>query len=315
MIKILHIIAQKPGKTGSGVFLENLIEEGCAQKIPQAVIAGLSPEDDITKMLPFEGVQFYPVRFDTDLLPFPVAGMSDEMPYRSTKFSSFNENMTSLYHDAFSKKIRKAVEQFKPDAVWIHHLWIAASLACRMIDNIPVILFCHGTELRQLQLAPRFREYVTQGCRNASAVMALTSFQKEELIREYGFEPEKVVINGTGLKDRLFHPYTDLGYKHDEARTISFAGKLSNAKGLPWLLEAFDNIRHRFDNIQMVVAGSGAGKETEAILEMGKRIGDSVKFAGKITPTEMAELFRRTTVMVLPSFFEGLPLVVPEALA
>ncbi|MCE1245608.1 MAG: glycosyltransferase family 4 protein [Firmicutes bacterium] len=315
MMKILHIIAQKPGNTGSGVFLENLMEEGAGLGISQAVIAGLAPEDDILKMLPFDGIEAFPVRFETELLPFPIAGMSDEMPYRSTKFSTFDENMASLYIDAFSEKIREAMEIFKPDAVWIHHLWIAASLACKIIEKTPVILFCHGTELRQLHLAPGFREYVTQGCRKASAVMALTSVQKDELIREYGLKPGLVFVNGTGLKDGIFHPDANSGYNKDGIHRITFAGKLSNAKGVPWLLEAFDNIRHRFDKIQLVVAGSGAGKETEAILEMGKRIGDSVKFAGKISPPEMAELFRKTDVMVLPSFFEGLPLVVPEALA
>ena len=73
-MRILHIIAQKPGQTGSGIFLLNLIRVAANSSHEQCLVAGISINDkDYRQDLP-ESLLFIPVLFETEKLPFPVPG-------------------------------------------------------------------------------------------------------------------------------------------------------------------------------------------------------------------------------------------------
>ena len=82
-MRILTITAQKPNSTGSGVYLTELVKNFAKNGHKQAALAGVYREDQVE--FP-EGVRFYPVYFQTEELPFPIPGMSDEMPYESTVY-------------------------------------------------------------------------------------------------------------------------------------------------------------------------------------------------------------------------------------
>lgn len=84
----------------------------------RAVLAGVYEEDSVN--FP-EGVIFYPVKYLSEELPFPIAGMSDEMPYKSTRYKDFTEEMFQAYRSAFQMVVRKAVEEFCPDLIVCHH--------------------------------------------------------------------------------------------------------------------------------------------------------------------------------------------------
>ena len=101
-MRILSVTAQKASSTGSGVYLTELVKGFAKMGHAQAVIAGAYTEDNM--QLP-EGVKYYPVYFKSEELPFPITGMSDEMPYESTKYSDMTEEMTEQFIHAFRRKI------------------------------------------------------------------------------------------------------------------------------------------------------------------------------------------------------------------
>ena len=94
-MRILNVTAQKPDSTGSGVYLAEMVRCEVAAGHSAAVICGTAPDDP----LPFPaGVSAYPVHFETDEVPFPVCGMSDEMPYRATRYRDMDHQMVSCFH-------------------------------------------------------------------------------------------------------------------------------------------------------------------------------------------------------------------------
>ena len=62
--------------------------------------------------------------------------------------------MLDTYLQSFAKVIVREVSEFQPDIIHTHHLWLVTALTQVVCPDIPVVTTCHGTELRQLELAP-----------------------------------------------------------------------------------------------------------------------------------------------------------------
>ena len=122
----MTITAQKPHSTGSGFYLTEMVKGFATLGHEQAVLAGVYREDTVDFPT---GTVFYPVYFKTEELPFPIAGMSDEMPYESTIYGQMNEEMLERFKASFASSIRKAAEEFRPDLVICHHLYLVTSIA------------------------------------------------------------------------------------------------------------------------------------------------------------------------------------------
>ncbi|MCK9268026.1 MAG: glycosyltransferase family 4 protein [Alkaliphilus sp.] len=203
MKRILHLIAQKPGYTGSGIYLQGIIKEATKKLYPQALVAGISQDDGMDEFQFPADLVIYPVYFDTGELPFPVVGMSDTMPYPSTKYRELTPSMYLLWRQAFMKAIKNALDDFKPDLIISHHLWLLSALARELAPEIPVLCISHATDLRQLELAPQFTDEVIAGCSKIEPVIALNNFQAEKITSIYKIPGESITVVGCGLT-RLF---------------------------------------------------------------------------------------------------------------
>ena len=306
-MKILHVLSQRPGRTGSGIFLQSLISEAAGKKHEQAVIIGIPQNEEIN--FP-ENIYVFPVLFETSELPFPVVGMSDEMPYKSTRYRDMTEIMIHKWKTAFKTQLEKAVTIFKPDIVLSHHLWILSSLIKEIFPQLPLFVITHGTGMRQLELAPQFSEYVRVKSRKIDLIFALSSLQKSMIMKKYGLPSDKIVITGSGYNSKIFYSKEKL---QRETVKIVYAGKLSRAKGVHSLLNVFSELPEQ--NIEIIMIGAANKDEKNLILELAEKIKPPIKFTGNLPQTELSEIFRNSDIFVLPSFFEGLPLVVIEAIA
>jgi hypothetical protein len=148
MKRVLHILAQKPGKTGSGVCLNSIVEQADKKGYAQAVICGISQYDELDLSIVLKKTA--PVYFEIEPLPFPVAGMSDVMPYISTRYQDMTEEMYKNWEDAFETKIREMWETFQPDVIFCHHLWLLTALTRKILPETTIAAISHGTGLRQI---------------------------------------------------------------------------------------------------------------------------------------------------------------------
>ena len=123
-MRILNIIAQKPMSTGSGIYLTELVRVMAEQGHTQGVVAGVYKEDVIS--LP-DAAKFYPVYYNSPELPFNIFGMSDEMPYESSRYCDMTRDMEEKFKKAFLTVIERAVEEIKPDIILCHHLYLLTS--------------------------------------------------------------------------------------------------------------------------------------------------------------------------------------------
>jgi len=307
--KILHLLGQRPDSTGSGIYLQSMMREAAKCGHENFMIAGIQPGAEIE----LHGVspdQCRFVRFNGADIPFLIPGMTDIMPYPSTRFADLSEQEIEIYERVFARVLTETVTIFRPDIIHSHHNWLLSSLARRIFPHIPVVTTCHGTDLRQFQNCPHLREKVLSGCRHIDAAMVLNREQKAFLEKNYGLAPEKVTVTGAGYNDTVFTP----GIKPlTPPVQMVYAGKLLNAKGLPWLLKALKTVAYR--DWQIHIAGGGNGPEEEECIRLAQDLGERAVVHGPIPQIRLADIFRQSHIFVLPSLFEGLPLVVPEALA
>jgi len=308
-LKILHLLSQRPDSTGSGIYVQAMIREATACGYDNYLVAGVRSDGcDDTDCIEPDKSMF--VNFHNADVSYHIPGMSDVMPYESTRFCDLSEEDLSQYEKAFSIIIQNAVHKFNPDIIHSHHLWLVSSLARQLFPNIPMATTCHGSDLRQFQNCPHLQERVLIGCRKIDVVMALSVAQKDEIVRLYNLAPKKIIVAGAGYNASLF--YLDTKPNPDPVHLV-YAGKLSNAKGVPWFLRALHSIRSPAWRLHLL--GSGTGEENEYCLMLAKELGEKVRIYGALPQTSLAKVMRGSHVMVLPSFYEGLPLVILEALA
>ncbi len=308
-MKILHIISQHPESTGSGFYLQNIIRQAAAEGHENFLIAGISGRQ-FPKLACIERQSCRFVCFDSGNLDFTIPGMSDVMPYASSRFSDLTTNQQADYEQCFAETIRHAIDEFSPDIVHSHHLWLVSSIARRVITDIPLVTSCHSTDLRQFRQCPHLGQDVLPHCQKIDRVLALSREQKENIQSLYTIADNRIDIVGGGYDAKMFTLH-----KKDKPEPVQliYAGKLSFAKGVDWLVQTFLDLGR--DNLHLHLAGSGAGSEAAQCLALAKSAGAAITVHGRISQPELARLMGRSHIFILPSFFEGLPLVLLEALA
>ncbi len=308
-MKILHLISQHPESTGSGFYLQNIIRQAAAAGHRNFLIAG-SSGDRVPDIPGIDRDCCRFIRFADGDLNFAIPGMSNVMPYLSSRFDTLTVDQLSAYERAFAETIRRTALEFSPDILHSHHLWLVSSVARRVLPDIPMVTSCHSTDLRQFVQCPHLRERVLPDCLKINRVLALSRDQRDKIKEIYGINDQRIDIVGGGYDDDLFLT----GRKpHAPPIHLLYAGKLSLAKGVDWLLRTFTDLED--PRLHLHLAGSGSGEEARLCLHLAEQAGGQVTVHGRINQQELARLMGLCHIFILPSFYEGLPLVLLEALA
>lgn len=310
-MRILCTSAQKPDSTGSGVYLAETVRALLAAGHEVAVVAGIDAHDG--PQLP-AGTRFSPVRFNTPALPFDVCGMSDVMPYPATRYRDLTDEQTRRFEVAFAGAFAETLRTFSPDLVICHHLYLATAIMVDLAPSCPVWAVCHSTDLRQLKSHGLQRARIIGSIGRLSGVLALHEQQKAEICDLFGLPPARVRVLGTGYNAREFHRIEGLR-PADHVRLL-YAGKIWRAKGVESLLAALDALPADVPPAHLgCIGGYSDQAEYDRIRARAARCRVPVVFHGRVSQDDLVRGYNGAHVFVLPSFYEGLPLVVVEALA
>jgi glycosyltransferase involved in cell wall biosynthesis len=329
-MRLLHILSQRPGRSGSGVFLGAMVREAGKRGYEQHAIVGGPPGTTAAELPPLREDQLSVIEFPSADAPFPVPGNSDVMPYPTTVFSVMTETQVEQYLRAARKVMERVRDAFRPDVVHAHHLWMMTALAREVFADVPVIATSHNAELRQLVKAPHLARHVIPGIQRLDAVCVLTPQSVTDTINAFGVAPDRIAITGAGFAAEIFMERRPLacrstggspvpasgrwtGRRAAGAPVFTFVGRLSTPKGVPFLLDA---VRMLDVPCRLVLAGaSGSGEDGARIDDLVAHADIDVHHTGALPQPEIAELLRESHAFVLPSLFEGLPLTMLEALA
>lgn len=150
-------------------------------------------------------------------------------------------------------------------------------------------------------------------------VVGVSDDTSRNLTKYEKISPRKIVTIPNGISGQVYDVAVDREAKRRElglpanAVVLGFASRLEPQKGVPYLLDAMPEIVRRTPNVVLLIVGQG--REQPALerqtAELG--LGAHVRFLG--VRFDMPELLGLFDVMVLPSVWEGLPMIILEAMA
>jgi glycosyltransferase involved in cell wall biosynthesis len=188
----------------------------------------------------------------------------------------------------------------------------AILMLCRAI-GVPAVLHLHAAQLDQFyhSLPAPLRRLTRWIFSLPASVVVLGTASRRFVMEELQVPGGRVEILNNGVPEPV-QP-RDI-FTEGSPRRVLFVGNLSERKGVSDLLEALANPCLRAASLEVTLAGGGdvAGYQAKA-RQLG--IDDFVRFGGWVDQDEVARLMARADVLVLPSYDEGLPLVILEALA
>ena len=314
-MRILSITAQKPHSTGSGTYLTELVRAFDRKGAKQAVVAGIYRDDDVSLPL---GVDFYPVVFscgDSEGdISFPIAGMSDVMPYVSTRYRDLTDEMIAEFEKAFLTQIEKAVEDLDPDIILCHHLFLLTAAVRNHFPDRKIYGICHGTDLRQMVNCDRIAAGIRAEIRKLDHVFALHGEQAESIKSIFGMDEDAITVIGSGFNDHLFNTEGRIRHSRSEPVRVCYAGKMSCPKGVPELLAALTDLNFG-DGVAPFEVRLAGGCKDESVRCLLADLPGNIQYLDQIPQSQLADLFKTSDIFVLPSYFEGLNLAVIEAMA
>ena len=305
-MKILHVLAQLPIKTGSGVYFTNVIEGLKKFDVEQAAVYATTPEYDFNFL-----DEKFEVEFQGKDISFPIVGMSDIMPYENTLYKNMTVEMLETWQSAFRKKLEIAKKEFKPDVVITHHLWILSSIVCDVFEVEKVIGVCHNTDIRQAEKNPVMKDKYVKNLGKVDKILALSSGVIEEISNIYSYPEDKIVNIGAGYNEKIFYPAEK--YEKQDNVKILYAGKFDESKGFYELIKAFRLLEKKDANVELELIGNLKEEDrprVEALVGDSKRI----KIYNAVDQAHLGEIMRHKDIFILPSYFEGLGLIAVEAL-
>jgi glycosyltransferase involved in cell wall biosynthesis len=174
--------------------------------------------------------------------------------------------------------------------------------------NVPVVLHLHGSEMKKFYFGQNafFRRRIIGQLQGAQAVVVLSESWRS-FVREIAPAANVIVV-----RNYVRIPAGARQARSDES--VLFLGLIGERKGAYDLLNAFAEVRSTCPSMRLVLAGNGEIDKAQALAaELG--IAEFVSFPGWIGDDTRAELLETASIFVLPSYNEGLPMSVLEAMA
>ena len=218
--------------------------------------------------------------------------------------------------------IKKITKKEKIGAIHAH--WIIPqgflSVFFKKKYKIPLIVSAHGSDVFPLRnLFFKFIQRIV--LRNCDVCTVNSNATKDELLRRFPEFKNKIRTIPMGVDANFFRPKNvkNKFKKYKNIKTILFVGRLSEQKGIEYLIKSIPIINEKIKNIKLLIVGEGAYKGE--LIKIIKRLNleTKVELKGALPKNELVDYYNLADVVVMPSLAgkagtEGQGLVLLEAM-
>lgn len=173
----------------------------------------------------------------------------------------------------------------------------------------PYVLHLHGGMMQEFyadQCGSSGRSWIRFILRHAAAVIVLSP-QWADWLQQICPQAKVAVVPNPVQVGQL-----EAGRK--EQGSVLFLGRLEQNKGIYELLDALAIVVRQFPQLRLLIGGDGEVDQVRAKAEQ-LGLGSNIELHGWVSGAQKQVLFSRASLLVLPSYKEGLPMAVLEAMA
>ena len=184
--------------------------------------------------------------------------------------------------------------------------------------GIPAVVGSIGSDLNRFT-DPASR-WLTRLAMERAAFVVTKSEQLRQRAIHMGINASKVRTIRNGCNSSVFHLADRSAARaelavDDKAELVLFVGRLDAAKGIEELLEAFASLAGHRPNLRLAYVGDGPGGEHLRSRAKQLALEDRIIYDGACSSQKVAQWLAAANVLALPSYNEGYPNVVIEALS
>ena len=183
------------------------------------------------------------------------------------------------------------------------------AMLVNVLGGLPYSFTVHGPEEFD---RPQFLK-LSEKVDRAKFVVAISSFGRSQLMRWVSFDRwNKIKIVHCGLEPDFFSiPAVAI----QDKPSLVCVGRLCEQKGQLLLIEAVKNLSEQQVDVELTLAGDGEMRTEIESLIAKYRLESKVKITGWISSEEVRANILASQILILPSFAEGLPVVIMEAMS
>jgi teichuronic acid biosynthesis glycosyltransferase TuaC len=199
---------------------------------------------------------------------------------------------------------------------WAYPDGFAAVLLAKMLGT-PAVIKLHGSDMNVVARLTGPRRALKWALPRAERVVAVSKPLGESAV-ELGAPSDRVDIVANGIDRGRFRPRDKtsarraLGLPLDRS-IVLYVGNIELHKGSLDLVRAFGALRKRRQDVLLLVVGNGAAMAD--CRRLASELGVEASFVGAKPHDEVPQWMAACDVLTLPSWNEGTPNVVLEALA
>jgi len=186
-----------------------------------------------------------------------------------------------------------------------------AAVIIKKLLKIPALITARGGDVNIYPTLPILRHFTDYAFKNATQIVTVADDLTKKITSSYKEIPTPICIRN-GVNRKIFN--FDENISEIKNKIILFVGHLIQRKAILELIEAFSNIKSK-EQFKLLIVGTG-----ELYIEVVQLINNlylknKVILLGTKSPVEIALLMKKSTILCLPSYSEGTPNVVLEALS
>jgi colanic acid/amylovoran biosynthesis glycosyltransferase len=196
----------------------------------------------------------------------------------------------------------------------VHFATPAATVALfvKEVFGIPFSMTVHGPD----EFYDVHSHHLPEKIAAASFLCTIGSFCRSQLMKLSAPEHwSKMEISPLGVDPQLFRPREIRPIRSGSRFRILCLGRLVTAKGQAVLLDAVRILARRGQPVLATFAGDGPDRQRLETMAREYGVDKQVTFLGGVNPDTVRDLYAACDAFVLPSFAEGIPVVLMEAMA
>lgn len=252
----------------------------------------------------------------------PRGGIAQVLKTYSTIYNPFLFITTSKYGNLpsvvcqFFKAVCQLLFRYGKRAIRIVHIHTASYKSfwrkavfvfLAKLINKKVVLHIHGAEFKKF--AAGHHNSIRKVLLKCDQIVVLSKSWKEWFETEFD-------ISGVAVINNIIEtPEVCLESRHEQGKPkVLFLGALGKRKGVYDLLDALDKYKKQYGNgILLNIGGNGEVEKIKTIIR-DKHLEDVVEFKGWVSGDDKIRLLNSADIFILPSYNEGLPISVLEAM-